>query len=344
MLYVGMVFLSVFFILHWVDILIRYCRTPVLYNYIIFPAILHIFRVFSDIYVVWGIRRVMRRYHSLRREDTASAAVFALLVLLGVYQLCLLFALDFTWLGFADPGVINEISKDRSAFEVAFSAVMFIVVIHLAILDEYKKRFISHTNHYKIQLAEAMDTALIFLLIRSFCEIVIVGQLNRSPGHLTAILRARDVVYGLFSLPLMICIACALPENAPESHDPLVALEEDEIDRLTNSILQRLNEITENGRKTAPSMDSFLKAFEKYPKGINYPAQMIELVKLDEVRRLMYKYRKWTPIYKWEGPRPESETETPPESIGRMTGRTIRRVDAEDGTRELYYLPVAAVA
>jgi hypothetical protein len=141
-----------FFILHWVDILIRYYRTPVLYNYIIFPAILHIFRVFSDIYVVWGICRVIRRYHSLRREDTVFAAVFALLVLLGVYQLCLLFALDFTWLGFADPGVINEISKDRIAFEVAFSAVMFVVVIALAIVwDElYKARLISHTNHYKV--------------------------------------------------------------------------------------------------------------------------------------------------------------------------------------------------
>ena len=189
-----------------------------------------------------------------------------------------------------------------------------------------------------------MDVAFVFLLIRSFCEIVIVGQLNRSPGHLTAILRARDVVYGLFSLPLMICIACALPGNAPESHDPLVAQEEDEIDRLTNSILQRLNEITENGRKTAPAMDSFLKTFEKYPEGTNYPAQMIQLTKLDEVRRLMYKYRKWTPIYKWEGPRSESETETPPESIRRMTRRTIRCVDAEDGTREPYYPSVAAVA
>ena len=200
------------------------------------------------------------------------------------------------------------------------------------------------TNVIQIRLADAMDVAFAFLLIRSFCEIVIVGQLNRSPGHLTAILRARDVVYGLFSLPLMICIACALPGNAPESHDPLVAQEEDEIDRLTNSILQRLNEITENGRKTAPAMDSFLKTFEKYPEGTNYPAQMIQLTKLDEVRRLMYKYRKWTPIYKWEGPRSESETETPPESIRRMTRRTIRRVDAEDGTREPYYPPVVAVA
>ena len=200
------------------------------------------------------------------------------------------------------------------------------------------------TNVIQIRLANAMDGAFVFLLIRSFCEIVIVGQLNRSPGHLVAILRARDVVYGLFSLPLMICIACALPGNAPESHDPLVAQEGDEIDRLTNSILQRLNEITENGRKTAPAMDSFLKAFEKYPEGINYPAQMIQLTKLDEVRRLMYKYRKWTPIYKWEGPRSESETETPLESARRMTRRTIRRVDAEDGTREPYYPPLAAVA
>lgn len=200
------------------------------------------------------------------------------------------------------------------------------------------------TNVIQARLANAMDGTFVFLLIRSFCEIVIVGQLNRSPGHLTAILRARDVVYGLFSLPLMICIACALPGNAPESHDPLVALEEDEIDRLTNLILQRLNVITENGRKTAPSMDSFLNAFEMYPEGTDYPAQMIQFTKLDEVRRLKYKYRKWTPIYKWEGPRSESETETLPESIGRMARRTIRRVDAEDGTREPYYPPVAAVA
>jgi len=326
MLYVGMVFLSIFFILHWVDVLIRHYRTAVLYNYIIFPAILHIVRVFSDIYILWGAIRIMRRYETLRREDPAYV-VFAFLVFLAVYQLCLLFALVFTWLGFADLGVIDEIAKARSAFEVTFCAVQFFITIFATIIwnEESKTMFIS--KNYDAGFGQALEVAFVFLLIRSFCEVVIVGQLDRWPGHLMAILRARDVVYGLFSLPLVIFLGCAIPKNTPE--DPLVTHQHHVLYPLKESILQQLQTATGNGIRTAPPMLSFLKTFDIKVAGLPSSERERALLRNEELRRLKHMYGKWKPIQKWEGPTPEVETplETA-QPIG--TGPTVRRVDTDD--------------
>lgn len=65
----------------------------------------------------------MRRPERYYRQP---AVVAVLLLFLGVYQICLMFALSFVWLSFSDLDVINAIAKARSGFEIAFTALAFV--------------------------------------------------------------------------------------------------------------------------------------------------------------------------------------------------------------------------
>jgi len=56
-----------------------------------------------------------------------------LLWILGFYQICLLFALCFTWLSFADVHVINNVAVARSALDVAFTALQFCATMALSV-------------------------------------------------------------------------------------------------------------------------------------------------------------------------------------------------------------------
>jgi len=154
-----------------------------------------------------------------------------------------------------------------------------------------------------------------------------VGQLDRWPGHLMAILRARDVVYGLFSFPVVIFLGSAIPKNTPE--DPLVTQQHHLLYSLKESILQQLQTATGNGIRTAPPMLSFLKTFDTKVAGLSPSEREPALLRNEELRRLKYMYGKWEPIQKWQGPTPEAEIPLEiTEPIG--TGPTVRRVDTDD--------------
>jgi hypothetical protein len=62
-----------------------------------------------------------------------ATIIAGLLWFLALYHLCLLFALAFAWLSFADLGVINDIAEARNCFEIAFTAVYFISAIWTAL-------------------------------------------------------------------------------------------------------------------------------------------------------------------------------------------------------------------
>lgn len=82
----------------------------------------------SEIFVLWGTWKVLIRYEYLRPKmketpNVLNATVGAgVLGFLGLYHLCLLFALSFAWLSFSDLNVINAIAKARNGLEIAFTA------------------------------------------------------------------------------------------------------------------------------------------------------------------------------------------------------------------------------
>jgi hypothetical protein len=54
------------------------------------------------------------------------SAVGVLLWGLGLYHTCLLFAVCFSWLDFSELQVIDEIMRARNAFEISFTALLFV--------------------------------------------------------------------------------------------------------------------------------------------------------------------------------------------------------------------------
>jgi len=304
---VGMLLLSIWSVLHWIDVVVHTCRAHVAYSYILVGCFFNVIRAFSDACVLWGTWRVLIRYEHLRPNMTETVTfcwatvIGCLLWFLALYHLCLQFALAFAWLSFADLNIINDIAEARNGFEIAFTAVQFVSTICTVLWAwnvVYRAGMIKPYNK---------DTffsllASIPLLIRSFCEVVIVGQLDRDPADIQDIARARDITYGLFSMFFVGFIAFATPQNSSE--DPLVKTEYAAVEEVTTWIIQKLERATEHGRKTAPTMSALLQPLESILElqisnsGSCPPDAKI---KRKEVNRLKALYADWQPIYKWEG-------------------------------------------
>jgi hypothetical protein len=153
------------------------------------------------------------------------------------------------------------------------------------------------------------------LLLRSFFEVIIAGQIDRHPAHLQTIYRARDVLYGFTSAIFVICIAGAIPSKTAE--DPLVKEKEARdqakqtaqttaLEEVNNYVMAQLIEITENGKKTAPTISSILNTLESQLHAPQNPRvddpYDIYATKMKEINALREYYAEWEPIYKWQGP------------------------------------------
>jgi hypothetical protein len=134
--------------------MVRHFQTSVMYSYILVGPIFGTFKVFSDVFVLWGVWRVLIRYKKLRptmkesTSQTLTTAAGGLLWSLAFYQYCLLFALSFAWLSFADLGVINSIAQGRNGFDVAFTALQFcsmIITATWAVLEAQKTTIVRST-------------------------------------------------------------------------------------------------------------------------------------------------------------------------------------------------------
>ncbi len=143
-----------------------------------------------------------------------------------------------------------------------------------------------------------MAHASFALLLRSFCEVVIVGQLDRDRSHLRNTQRARDVTYGLCSIYLAWVVAFAVPEKGIE--DPLVAKDHSAVEEVKRLIEAKIAEVTEGGKNTAPTMSSVLNGIEETLKAqtVSPDAQQEYFMKLNEIARLRKQYADWEPVYK----------------------------------------------
>jgi hypothetical protein len=131
-----------------------------------------------------------------------------------------------------------------------------------------------------------------------------VGQLDRWPADIQDITQARDVTYGLFGMFFVGCIAFATPPNASE--DPLISREYVAVEQVTTWIIHRLEQVTQHGRKTAPTISTLLEPLERSlePQAASeedpYSNPDTKTTR-KEINRLKALYADWKPIYKWEG-------------------------------------------
>jgi hypothetical protein len=147
-----------------------------------------------------------------------------------------------------------------------------------------------------------MAVASVFLLMRSFCEVVIVGQLARWPASVQTIARARDVTYGFFSVLFCFFIMMgAVPENSI-ARDPIVERQEVAIRQVNDWIKAHLESVTEGGEKTAPTISALLETLEARLAADNLDPQdqVVYDIKMKEVSRLKALYTNWEPVYKWQ--------------------------------------------
>jgi hypothetical protein len=151
--------------------------------------------------------------------------------------------------------------------------------------------------------------AIIALSIRSFCEVVIVGQLDRWPVSLAEIIRAREVTYSLFSIPLAIALIFSIP-NIP--NDNLVVKEENEAEEVSRLVRQRIEDDSLSGSTTAPEINDILAEIEgqlnsgkalnngefqtlTYGSGKRWQSIEAQLLEVERIRKM---YGEWTPIRK----------------------------------------------
>lgn len=144
-----------------------------------------------------------------------------------------------------------------------------------------------------------MTVCIVFLLLRSFCEVVIVGQLDRRPAHLRSILRSRDVTYSVFSILLTVFATLSVPRSKIE--DPLMQKDKEVAQDVKRLIEEKLGEMTDQGTKTAPPFPQLLDAVVEIleiPANRAADPQSLEM-KLMEIRRLRALYSQCDPVYKW---------------------------------------------
>jgi hypothetical protein len=152
------------------------------------------------------------------------------------------------------------------------------------------------------------------LIVRSFCEVVIVGQLDRWPAHLDTVLRARDVTYGLFSALMVSAFAFAMQLAPFPGIDPILKEDREAKEQVTALIATRYAAVTENGKNTAPPILELLEPIEimitAEKKDLSKAKLRENMFKLTEMERIKKHYGDWVPIYKWQGRREEVSSET----------------------------------
>lgn len=129
--------------------------------------------------------------------------------------------------------------------------------------------------------------ASLLLFIRSFCEVVIAGQLYRHPFHHQDILRTRNITYHLFGAAFAVAIVYAIPDR--KNLDPLCERKTMAKDFVKNLMDAEIDKATDGGRKTAPELAEILNAAIVANPDIEVQR---------EVRRLKRAYQGWVPIFK----------------------------------------------
>jgi len=157
--------------------------------------------------------------------------------------------------------------------------------------------FVIGTGSY---LQRVQDAALTIatgaLFLRSFCQVIIVGQLNRVSNNSQAAFRGFDATYGLFGLVFLGAIEFSIPfESSSEmrGHENTQSSAVGEVKRGLSSLLRSK---TQEGLQTAPKLTELLDELAQQldiPKRVGITDYN---PKNDEIKRISRKYKGWRPI------------------------------------------------
>ncbi|KAF2671473.1 hypothetical protein BT63DRAFT_423675 [Microthyrium microscopicum] len=305
----GLILLSIWSLWIWTDCLVRELAQTVTASYMLADSILSIFKVLSDVFMLWGIWRLIGRYRYMDIDAPTflpGTIIAFIMLFLGLYQWIELLSLSLTWLSFSDLKAIASIANARSAFDVTFTAVEFCwtTIAMIYVSSDYKSYIGSaenqHDEYYITYMARCLFV-IPLLCIRSFCEVVIVGQINRNPVNLTQIYRAREVTYQLFSVAFTIMVRLLIPPRQKEE-DPLAQKHREALEEMRNRIGTQMQSTTAQGNKTAPSLEEFFKipALLGQKNSIDNTPKFTRKTMKKELERLQLLYKGWVPVYRYE--------------------------------------------
>lgn len=202
-----------------------------------------------------------------------------------------------TLLANMDTNEVKRVARTGSALEVTYMALQFVVILAMSphTFRSAIKPEIGCLYHEEIVY---MAHAVFALLSRSFCELVIVSQLDRNRSDIFNTQRARDIMYGLFSIYLVWGIAFTVPDKSIE--DPLVEKDKAAVAEIKRLVEEKIAEATNGGETIVPTIPSVLNSIEAMVKAQGIPpyAEREHFMKLEEIARLRKQYKDWEPVYK----------------------------------------------
>jgi hypothetical protein len=157
--------------------------------------------------------------------------------------------------------------------------------------------------------------AAAFFTMRSFCELIFVGEYDRNVVNLIQMKTARDVIYGLFTAPALAALYQAIPRGDKDFFHKTRIESEKEINL---ALLPKIVELSDNGGKTSPSMELVLEEVLKTIKmdlfaelqslkgSLREKRERSKLLIKQEYHAKYIEYLKgyfadWEPIQRWNG-------------------------------------------
>jgi hypothetical protein len=146
------------------------------------------------------------------------------------------------------------------------------------------------------------------LVLRSFCEVVIAGEVDRRQVNLAETGLARDVTYALFSILPAVLASKVIAQKSPDILRNMLP----EVEKETRAWLRlELDAITVRRSKTAPRISDVLERLKaenlsKNPAELGAEEKARRLLKDHYIRTLISRYGDWEPIRRWEGAEPAS--------------------------------------
>ena len=126
------------------------------------------------------------------------------------------------------------------------------------------------------------------LLLRSFVELIIVAIIYGAPKHLSIDAIARDILYSIISTALASAyfLVARDDQSWAENKEEYI----NNVGNVQERFNRELQEVTDNGRRTAPQMLELIRRLE--------PSAGPNTAQRDELRRIKRGYKRWQPIIK----------------------------------------------
>ncbi|KAM7208579.1 hypothetical protein V8F20_001002 [Naviculisporaceae sp. PSN 640] len=260
------ILLAVWYTATAADRWLHYEQRVLPYGYILFEPVLHIIRVISTIWFLWGTYKVVwneleRRFETKKSQGAwwlaAKVSIF-IVGLVSFFHVVLRIAMAVVWLQFLSLNIIADVTTKCNDFELAMTAfftVFGILTIFAAVATIFFRARKREGSWAKTRVYLVLATVMLFF--RSLAECVLVSM-----AHYGVLLRRDtglpyDIAYGLSTclyLLFMYLQTCQLASKLDTGTSDADNVKSD----VRAWILYKLGDSTRDHKLVAPAFKSIL--------------------------------------------------------------------------------------